>query len=66
MCRLTNTEVLCFVMSWQGGTLEQVQLALCVPARDILEADAQTMGDLCRRAQVYRRFSEGKASKERP
>ena len=59
-CELTNTEVLCFVVGWQGGTLTELSLALCVPAEKIQNATREEMQDLCRRAQVYNRFHQGK------
>lgn len=62
--KLTNTEVLCYVLGWQGGTVHQVQQALAVRLEGILESNAEAMGELCRRAQVYRRFHEGKDETE--
>lgn len=49
---LSNTEVLCFVLGWQGGTVHQV--ARCLPGvsvSDILDADAEQMRYLMRLAQ---------------
>jgi hypothetical protein len=51
---LTNTAVLCFVLGWQGGTVFQVAEALRCDTDDILEADYDGMGILCRRAQTVR------------
>lgn len=50
-CQLTNTEVLCFVLGWQGGTIHQVADALNVSSDEILDADHDKMTDLCRKAQ---------------
>lgn len=49
---MTLTEILCFVLGWQGGTIHLVSKELGVPAEVILEADYPTMGWLCRLAQV--------------
>ncbi len=63
-CPLTNTEVLCFVIGWQGGTLAELALALCVPGEMIQTADREKMQELCRRAQVYNRFHTGKRGEQ--
>lgn len=55
-CELTNLQVLCFVLGWQGGTLEEVRRALAVRPGLIESANAEEMEELCRKAQVYRRF----------
>lgn len=55
-CQLTNLEVLCFVLGWQGGTLEQVRRALAVAPGLIENANAEEMRDLCRKAQLYYKF----------
>ncbi len=52
MTHLTNTEILCFVLGWQGGTIHQVSRTLSVPSDDILNADAERMRGLCRMAQL--------------
>lgn len=48
---LTNTHALCFVLGWQGGTVHQVARELGVNTQDILTADYDRMGELCRKAQ---------------
>ncbi len=50
---LTNTAVLTFVMGNQGGTLSQVARDLNVSVEDIVNADYEKMGELCRKAQAY-------------
>lgn len=49
---LTNTEILCFVLGWQGGTVHQVAKALEVEVQYILDANHDQMLDLCRKAQL--------------
>ncbi len=49
---MTLTEILCFVLGWQGGTIHLVSKELGVPTEVIMEADYPTMGWLCRLAQV--------------
>jgi len=51
---LSNTEILCFVLGWQGGTVHQVAQCLMVTTDTILKADANVMHDLCRTAQKVR------------
>ena len=46
------TLALCFIMGWQGGTVHQVSAALQVSLNDILEADDEKAGQLCRKAQA--------------
>ena len=48
---MNHTQVLCFVLGWQGGTLHQVSDTLGVPQLEILAADEHKMGELCRLAQ---------------
>ena len=50
---LPNTAVLCFVMGNQGGTVHQVARDLGVEVNDILYADYDKMGELCRKAQAH-------------
>lgn len=50
---LTNTHILMFVMGRQGGTLHQVASDLKVEDNEILEADQEKMGELCRKAQRW-------------
>lgn len=57
-CQLTNTEVLCFVLGWQGDTLADLAKTLEVPAETILNADRTAMQNLCRRAQLRRSFTQ--------
>jgi len=49
-----NTTALIFAMGYQGGTVHQVAADLGVTTSDILNADADRMGDLLRLAQAYR------------
>jgi hypothetical protein len=51
---VTNTETLCFVLGWQGGTVHQVAERLYVPVDDILTATPVRMRELCRLAQQRR------------
>lgn len=51
---MSNTEVLCFVLGWQGGTIHQVAQQLGVTTQLILDADYDMMQWLCRLAQVRR------------
>lgn len=57
---LTNTEILCYVLGWQGGSIHQVARAMNVETDEVLAADATRMRELCRMAQVVRR-REGRA-----
>ena len=52
MQTLSNTEILCFVIGWQGGTIHQLARALDVTNRLILEATYDDMQWLCRQAQA--------------
>ena len=52
--RLTNLEVLCYALGWQGGTLADAAKTLGVAGELILTADAEVMGHLCRVAQLSR------------
>ncbi|HEX4283687.1 MAG TPA: hypothetical protein VHZ28_01255, partial [Terracidiphilus sp.] len=49
--RLSNTEILCFIVGWQGGTLHQLAEKLGVSTNEILHADYDQMQDLMRLAQ---------------
>ena len=49
---ITLTEILCFVLGWQGGTIHLVSKELMVPTEVILEADYPTQQWLCRLAQM--------------
>lgn len=53
--KLTNLEILCFVLGQQGGTVHQVARDLSVTANEILEADYEKMQELCRAAQKVKR-----------
>lgn len=60
-----NTEVLLFVMGFQGGTVHQVAKYLETTTDDILYADNERMQDLMRKAQKLgrsRKLSEEKMS----
>jgi hypothetical protein len=52
--QMYNTEVLCFVLGWQGGTVHQIAEVLNVTTDAILSADWETMQWLCRLAQCYK------------
>jgi hypothetical protein len=49
--RLSNTEILCFIVGWQGGALHQLAEKLGVSTNEILNADYDQMQDLMRLAQ---------------
>ena len=51
---MSTTEILCFVLGWQGGTVHQVARALDVTTSHVLEATYDDMQDLCRQAQRVR------------
>ena len=51
---MTNTQILCFVLGWQGGTVHQVADALKIEPNWVLMADDNYMQILCRRAQQVR------------
>lgn len=59
---LTNTEILFFVLGYQGGTVHQLAQELDTTVSDILEADYNRMQLLCRKAQKahYLRSVEAK------
>ncbi len=60
--KLTNTEVLLFILGYQGGTVFQLAEELDVDVREILQADYDKMQDLMRKAQRAR-YEREKASK---
>ena len=49
---MTNTEILLFVLGYQGGTIHQLAMELGVTDREIFGADHDKMLDLCRLAQA--------------
>lgn len=49
---MTNTEILCWILGWQGGTLQQVSNELETTETVILAAEGECLRDLCRRAQL--------------
>jgi len=49
--RISNTEILMFIVGWQGGTLKQLASHLKVAEDEILSADYAKMQDLMRLAQ---------------
>ncbi len=51
---MMNTEILCFVLGWQGGTVHMVSERLAVGTDDILNASPERMRELCRLAQMKR------------
>ena len=55
-CPLTNTQVLCFCLGWQGGTIHQVADKLQVTLDDILDADADKMIELCNKCRLHVRI----------
>ena len=57
-CQLTNVEVLCFVLGWQGGTVHQVADELGVKVDEVLRADHKQMHHWCRMAQHIRKQRE--------
>lgn len=52
---MTNTEILCFVLGWQGGTVHQVAATLGVAVDDVIIATPEKMRELCRLAQRWAR-----------
>lgn len=54
--QLTNTEILMFVIGWQGGTVHQVASAIGISVQDILDADGDRMRDYVRRAQEVKNY----------
>ncbi len=52
----TSTEILCWVMGWQGGTVHQVAKRLNITTDAVLKASGETLRDLCRLAQELRRI----------
>lgn len=51
---LTNTEVLMYVLGWQGGTLHQLAETLGIKDDVILDANADKMRELIALAQMIR------------
>lgn len=49
---LSNTEVLLFILGYQGGTIHQLAKELGVKDTTILNADYEIMQGLCRLAQT--------------
>jgi len=49
-----NTEILMFIVGWQGGTVHQLAKHLGVTDREIMRADYKQMQDLMRLAQSKR------------
>ena len=49
--KLSNTEILIFIVGWQGGTVHQLAQHLGVATRVILDANYDEMQDLMRLAQ---------------
>jgi len=50
MSEVSNTEILCSVLGWQGATVHQVADELNVKSKDIIEATPDDMRKLMRRA----------------
>jgi len=48
---MTNTQILCFVLGWQGGTVHLVAKELQCSVSMILDASDDDMQVLCRKAQ---------------
>lgn len=51
---LSNCEILCFVLGYQGGTVYQLAAELDEPANALLNAGYEEMQRLCRKAQKVR------------
>lgn len=49
---MSNTAILCFVLGWQGGTIYQVAKEIGCKTDEILDADYEAIGELCRKAQA--------------
>lgn len=56
--RIHLTHALCFILGWQGGTVHQVAAELGVNICEILNADHEQAGDLCRKAQQVKRVND--------
>lgn len=52
--KLTNTEILMYVLGWQGGTIHQLAHEIGINQDEILNADAEKMRELVRVAQTVR------------
>lgn len=63
---MSNTAILCFVLGWQGGTIHQVAREIGSTTGEILDADYEAMGDLCRKAQAvnsrYQRVARARSA----
>ena len=55
---MSNTEILCYVLGWQGGTVHQIASELRVTVETILQADDEQMDILARAAQQARVANE--------
>lgn len=55
---MSNTEILCYILGWQGGTVHQVASELGETVETILHADDEQMGILARAAQQKRLANE--------
>lgn len=51
---VSNTEILIFIVGWQGGTIHQIAEHLSIKTSDIILADYDKMQDLMRLAQTKR------------
>jgi hypothetical protein len=51
---MSNTEILMYVLGWQGGTIHQLADVLGVTTDIILKADDAALHELCRLAQTIR------------
>ena len=47
---MTNCEILCFVLGWQGGTVHQVAQELNTTTDAVINASPKEMRELCRKA----------------
>lgn len=56
--KITNLEILLFIMGYQGGTVHQAAEDLDVSADKIINADYDEMQDLMRKAQRFRGFKD--------
>ena len=49
---MTNTQILAFILGYQGGTVHQIAAELKVTVAEVLDADDKAMQVLCRNAQA--------------
>ena len=49
---MTNTQILAFILGYQGGTVHQIAYELGVTTEAVIDADDNMMQILCRKAQA--------------